>query len=42
MGLDGTGGPNGSSIQVCSGGSSRKINNDEPLFARRENLGGVS
>lgn len=30
---DGTGGPNGSSIQVYSGGSSREINSCEPLFA---------
>lgn len=33
MGSDGTGGPNGSSIQVYSGGSSRKINNYELLLA---------
>lgn len=42
MGSDGTGGPNGASIQVYSGGSSRKINNYEPLLAnyQRKSWGG--
>lgn len=39
-GSDGTGGPNGSSIQVYSGGSLRKINKHEPLPVKREKFGG--